>query len=108
LDYLGCAVQFVYLGSVTIEEQNLSRIVGLHESYLGSALSAHSKGAVTHWTDFFRQSWADIIYHDRLWTFIKDLRASVASDRGMVTVIDKVYSIAASTDDDQVCNRFKS
>jgi hypothetical protein len=98
----------VYLGNVTIEEQNLSRIVGLHESYLGSALSAHSKGAVTHWTDFFRQSWADIIYHDRLWTFIKDLRASVAIDRGMVAVIDKVYSIAASTDDDQVFNRLKS
>ena len=92
----------MFLGSAQIEEQNLGCIVGLHESYLGSALAAHAKGSVLHWTDYFRQSWADIIYHDRLHLLIKDLRTSIMGDKGTLTVLDKVFSVAASTDDDEV------
>ena len=102
LDYLGCAVELVYVGTAAIEEQNLGCIVGLHESYLGSALFSFGKGHVKHWTDFFREGWADIVYHDRLWDLIRDLRSAVASDRGMLTILDKVFDIAAGTDDDQV------
>lgn len=106
VDLFGCAVQFVFLGSAQIEEQNLSCIVGLHESYLGSALAAHAKGSVLHWTEYFRQSWADIIYHDRLHLLVKELRSSIMSDKGMLTVLGKVYSVAASTDDDEVLHSF--
>lgn len=90
------------MGTAPIEEQNLSCIVGLHESYLGSALFSFERGHVIHWTDFFRQAWAGTIYHDRLWDLIRDLRACVLTDKGMLTILDKVFDIAASTDDDQV------
>jgi hypothetical protein len=99
---MGLAVEFVYVGTGPIEEQRLGCIVGLHESYLGCALFSYERGLVQHWTDFFREGWADIIYHDRLWDLIRHLRAAVLTDRGMLTILDRVFDIAANTDDDQV------
>ena len=102
LDYLGVVTELVYVGTSEVEEQNLSCVVGLHESYLGSALHSFEQGIVQHWTEFFRQDWTGTIYHDKLWDLIRDLRSSVLTDKGMLMVLEKVFDIAASTDDDQV------
>lgn len=95
----------VYVGTAAIEEQNLGCIVGLHESYLGSALFSYERGLVQHWTDFFRGGYFDVVYHDRLSELIGELRGVVMGDRGMLTVLDKVFDIAATTDDDQVAKQ---
>ena len=96
------------MGTNAIEEQNLGCIVGSHESFLGSALFSYERGLVQHWTDFFRMGWADVLYHDRLHELISELRGVVANDRGTLIVLDKVFDIAATTDDDQVTNPMRS
>ena len=95
-------VEFVYIGTATIEEQNLDCIVGLHESYLGSALASFDSGRVLHWIDYFRQGWAEVLYHDRVWDLLSALRESVIGDRGISRIVEQVLDVAASTDDDQV------
>ena len=102
LDYLGVVTELTYVGTSEVEEYNLSCVVGLHESYLGSALHSYEQGIVQHWTEYFRQDWAGTIYHDKLWDLIRDLRSSLLTDKGMLMVLEKVFDIAASTDDDQV------
>jgi hypothetical protein len=102
LDYLGVVAELAYVGTVAVEEQNLACVVGLHESYLGSALHAYEQGTVQHWTEFFRQDWTGTVYHDKLWDLVRDLRSSVLTEKGMNLVLEKVFDIAASTDDDQV------
>lgn len=77
-------------------------IAGLHESYLGSALAHFDSGRVIHWIDYFRQGWAEILYHDRIFGLLGALRMAVIDDRGMSRIIEQVLDVAASTDDDQV------
>lgn len=95
-------MEFVYVGTERVEERNLSCIVGVHESYLGCALHSYEKGLVKHWIDYFRQDWAATLHHDKLWDLIRDLRSTLLTDKGMLTILEKVFDIAASTDDDQV------
>ena len=107
MDYLGVAMEFAYSGTAPIEEKNLSCIVGVHESYLGSALHSYEHGLVKHWIDFFRHDSAETIHHDKLWDLIRDMRSTLLTDKGMFTVLEKVFDIAASTDDDQVVGAAK-
>lgn len=76
--------------------------MGLHESYLGSALASFDSGRVLHWIDYFRQGWAEVLYHDRVWDLLSALRESVIGDRGISRIVEQVLDVAASTDDDQV------
>jgi hypothetical protein len=96
------ATEFTYVGSDPVEEKNLSCLVGVHESYLGCALHSYEHGLVRHWVDYFRQDWAGTVHHDKLWDLIRDLRSSLLTDKGMLVILEKVFDIAASTDDDQV------
>jgi hypothetical protein len=102
LDHYGMLVELVHLGTVSVESRNLSSLVGLHESYLNSAIYSFENGLVSHWIDFFRQDWACALYHDRFADLIQDLREAVRTDKGMLVILDKVFEIADSTEDDQV------
>jgi hypothetical protein len=95
-------VEVAYIGTLPIEEKNLSRIAGHHEAYLNSAMYSYENGLVDHWTDFFRQNWATAIFHDRFADLVRDLRDAVQTDKGMLMILDKVFEIADSTEDDQV------
>ena len=96
------ALQFIYFGTAPIEERNLSCLAGYHEAFLGSALSLHANGAVAHWTDYFRQNWADFLYHDESFDFIKEIKGSIMNHRGVMVMMNKILLFGAGADDDQV------
>ena len=90
VDSHGRVAAFTYLGPEPVEAKNLSCIVGMHEAYLNSAVLFFNKGEVHNWIAYFRQGWADALYHDRFHHFCLSLRMGMSDDDGVNTVLVKV------------------
>jgi len=99
---LGILSRFAYIGSQYIEERNFSNIVGWHDAYLNNASYSYEKGLVTDWISFFRQDWALIVYFDRFTDFANIIRTNLTSDKGMYSILDRVFELADSSSDDSV------
>ena len=94
-------VEINYLGEDYAENRNLGLLVGMHESFLNSAVYQHGRGYVTDWVEFFRQEWAAAIYQDRFPVLVHALRKSLATDKGMLMILNRVFERAESCTDDQ-------
>jgi hypothetical protein len=97
LDHLGIVVEFSALTATAIEERNLGRIVGWHESFLNCAVTAYDSGRVDDWVDFFRETWVSAILHDKFSMLADRLRQSLRTDNGAFVIIEDVLEAAEQT-----------
>jgi hypothetical protein len=100
-DLLGKLEEILYIGRVQIEERNISRLVGYHESYMNSATYAYEKGLIKDWIDYFREDWASLLYHDKFLEFINYQRESLTTDKCSVATLEQVFQMAEIDTDDQ-------
>lgn len=100
-DLLGKLEEILYIGRVKIEERNISRLVGYHESYMNSATYAYEKGLIKDWIDYFREDWASLLYHDKFLEFIIYQRESLTTDKCSVSTLEQVFQMAEIDTDDQ-------
>jgi hypothetical protein len=108
VDSLGVLVEICYIGKSEVEARNLSKLVGLHESYLNSASASYEEGKVEDWIDFLRGEWATAVYHDKFAELAESIRASLSTDKGTYTIMDKVQdALDASTENDRVNEEWK-
>jgi hypothetical protein len=101
VDSYGVVVEIAYVGRNPIEARNLSKLVGLHESYLNAAMHMYEQDKVPDWIDFFRNTWATAIYHDKFMDFIEMVHTMLSSDKGTYDVLDRVSdALESSTEND--------
>lgn len=82
--------------------RNIGSLVGWHESFLNSATYSFEMGNVIDWIEFFSADWATALKFDRMPAMCDIIRTSVYSDKGMISILDKVMENAESTEDDDV------
>lgn len=87
INTLGKVCAMAYLGNEAVEVQNLQCLVGLHESYLNSAVASYENHLVDDWIAFFRQGWACALYHDKFRDFCSSLQQLLAKDDGIHKVM---------------------
>lgn len=87
INALGKVCAMAYLGNEAVEVQNLECLVGLHESYLNSAVASYESHLVDDWITFFRQGWAFALYHDKFRDFCSTLQQLLKKDDGIHKVI---------------------
>jgi len=51
--------------------------------------------------EFFRQEWASVIYQDKFPVLVHALRRSLASDKGMLMMLSRIFERAENTVDSQ-------
>lgn len=98
-DDFGVLNRLEYLGDDRIEGNNLQCIVGMHESYLNSAISSFSNSYVTDWIAFFRQKWTAALYHDRFHEFCVRLDGFLKKDDGVRQLVEDVSKFFNETGD---------
>jgi hypothetical protein len=77
-------------------------LVGWHDCYLNSPSFAYESNTVKDWMEYFSEEWVAALRFDRF-PFLADvIRTSLFSDKGMITILDKVMENAESTDDVEV------
>lgn len=99
VDDLGTVNRLEYLGADRVEIGNLQCVVGMHESYLNSAVASFSSGRVPDWIDFFRGRWASALYHDRFQEFCVALSGFLSKDDGVRQLVDDVANFYKDTGD---------
>jgi len=99
---LGVVTDFFGVGTSPFLNQNLSRLVGWHESYLNSAVYAYEMGTVADWVAFFTGDWAQAIYYDRYSLLVSTLRENLLTDRFTSTIIESVIDVSETSDDDSL------
>jgi hypothetical protein len=103
LDSFGRVVEICFVGKTLIEHKNVSKFVGMHESFLNSALYSYEEGKIDDWIDWFRGEWSTALFHDKLSLMNSNIRSSLSTDKGTYTILDKVTdAIEKSTDNDKV------
>ena len=100
MDHLGLILEFSTLGPAHLEERNLGRVVGWHESFLNSAVTQFDGGRVEDWVDFFREPWMTALLHDKFSQLASKLRTSLQTDNGSFVMIEDVLEAAENTNDD--------
>lgn len=80
----------------------LSTFVGWHESFLNSAIYAYEVGNVNDWYEFLHMPWSQALCFDKFPALCEVIALSINSDKGMITLLEKVFENADSTDDDDV------
>ena len=95
------------MGEDAVENRNLGLLPGVHESYLNSAVHAHGKGTVPDWIEYFRQEWASVVFQDRFPVLVQALRRGLASDKGMVMILNRVFERAETCNDHQEVADFR-
>lgn len=91
--------KFTYVGKYPIEERNFSCVVGWHESYLNGAVVSFEQGIIEDWTEFLRQDWALVLYFDKFADFAEMIRTSLQTDKGMFSILDRVFEVAETSPD---------
>ena len=91
----------MYMGEDYVENRNLALLPGLHEAYLNSAVFTHGRGYVTDWIEYFRQEWASVIFQDKFPVLVQALRRSLATDKGMLMILNRVFERAENCGDHQ-------
>lgn len=99
---LGTIVEIVFVGRERVEERNLGRLVGWHESYLNSAMVAFENGRVDDWIEFFRDSWITAVLHDKFNDLANSLRCSLQTDNGAFVIVENVIDNAENTSEDSI------
>jgi hypothetical protein len=82
--------------------RDIGALVGWHESFLNSSSYSFDMGNVIDWIDFFSSSWAAALKFDKMPIFCEIIRTSVFSDKGMISILEKILENAESTDDEDV------
>uniref|UniRef100_K3WJG2 Cilia- and flagella-associated protein 61 N-terminal domain-containing protein n=1 Tax=Globisporangium ultimum (strain ATCC 200006 / CBS 805.95 / DAOM BR144) TaxID=431595 RepID=K3WJG2_GLOUD len=98
-DDFGVLNRLEYLGHDHIEVSNLQCVVGMHESYLNSAISSFSNSYVTDWIAFFHQKWTTALYHDRFHEFCVRLNGFLKKDDGVCQLVEDVSKFFSETGD---------
>lgn len=98
-DLLGTVVEVTYLGEDQVENRNFALLPGIHESFLNAAAHTHTRGLITDWVEFLRQDWAAAIYQDRFPVLVHALRRSLANDKGMMVMLNRVFERAENCSD---------
>lgn len=80
--------------------KNLCKLVNYHESFLNSAVYSYENGIVSDWITFLREDWAQILFHDKFKDFVNKLKKMIQNDKGVISIVDKVFEIADSSPDD--------
>jgi hypothetical protein len=93
-------IEFSCLTSSPIEERNIGKIVGWHESFLNCACVAYDSGRVDDWIEFFRDSWVTALLHDKFSQLADRIRVSLRTDNGAFVVIEDVLESAEQTGED--------
>lgn len=96
--------EFVAVGPAKDMENVMSimHLVGWHESFLNSAVFAYESGIVSDWVNFFNDDWAMALKFDRFPLLVHSLCKLLHSDKGMLSVLEKIFENAESTDDNDV------
>lgn len=102
VDTFGTVNELYYIGKSRLEERNFSQLVGMHESYLNNALFSYEQGHVKDWVAYFRESWMTPLYHDKFAALVRVLAQSLKSDKGMFTILDRVFDVSDENLDDQM------
>ena len=100
----GVICEFIYLGKEEIEVGNYSKIVGLQEAYLNSAVANYEGGNVEDWIDFFREDWSTAVMHDRFNLLHASLRQMLITDEGAFDVSDMLVRGMEEGKDDETLN----
>ncbi|KAJ0403232.1 hypothetical protein ATCC90586_001639 [Pythium insidiosum] len=98
-DDYGMLNRLEYLGDDRVEVSNLQCLVGLHESYLNSAIASFANSYVSDWIAFFHQKWAAALYHDRFHDFCMRLHAFLLRDDGVRQLVEDVTKFFNETGD---------
>lgn len=98
----GVVAEIAYFGKNSVEARNLSKLVGMHESYLNEAVHSFEEGMVYDWIDFFREEWSSAVYHDKFAEFIEVVRTMLASDKGTYTILDRISDALEKTTENEV------
>ncbi len=103
LDSFCRVVEICFIGKTEVEARNLSKLIGVHESFLNSALNAYEEGKVEDWIEWFRQEWFTALYHDGLGQMNENIRAALGTDKGTYTTLDRVQdAVDASTENEKL------
>lgn len=95
-------MEIICIGRGRVEERNIGRLVGWHESFLNSAITAYDNGRVEDWIDFFRESWVTAVLHDKFSDLAATMRGSLQTDNGAFIIVESVVDSAESTGDDTI------
>ncbi|TMW55487.1 hypothetical protein Poli38472_010369 [Pythium oligandrum] len=98
-DDFGVLNRLEYLGDERVEVNNLQCVVGLHESYLNSAIASFANAYVDDWIAFFHQKWASALYHDRFHEFCLRLNSLLKKDDGIRQLVEDISKFFAETGD---------
>ena len=103
LDSFGRVIEICYIGKSDVEARNLSKLIGVHESFLNSAMHSYEEGKVEDWIEWFRGEWCSALYHDKLSQMNESIREALSTDKGTYTTLDKVQdAIDASTENEKL------
>ncbi|CAM9236745.1 unnamed protein product [Chrysoparadoxa australica] len=91
--------KLVYYGSQEVEPRNLSRLVGVNQSYLLSLMRTHDTGGVKDFIKFFRQDYFSMLYHDRFGQLVLELRDLL--HEGDETAIELLTALKKGIEDGQ-------
>jgi len=100
VDSLGMIVEIAFVGKGEVEAKNLGKLVGWHETFLNSALHAYEQGLIEDWITFFRDGWANAVYHDKFAAFVDGVRLALSTDMGTFTIIDRALDAADASLED--------
>mmetsp|Transcript_12238 Transcript_12238/g.25072 ORF Transcript_12238/g.25072 Transcript_12238/m.25072 type:complete len:1447 (+) Transcript_12238:1-4341(+) len=104
-DPRGVACEFIYLGKEDIEVSNYSKIIGIQEAYLNSAVANYERGNIDDWIDFFREDWSTAVMHDRFPLLHASFRSLLMNDEGAFDVSDMlVRGMEEEGKDDETLN----
>jgi hypothetical protein len=77
-------------------------LTGWHESYLNSASYAYESNSIIDWLDFFSEDWTTALRYDHFPALASIIRNALNSDKGVISLLDKVMENAESTDELEV------
>lgn len=98
-DDVGVLNRLEYLGDGAVPVRDLQNLVGLHETYLNSALASYAAGKVRDWVAFFADPWTSALYHDRFPAFRAKLRTLLAKDDGVRSIAEDAAAFMRETGD---------
>lgn len=90
--------KIMYLGSAEVEERNLRRLVGCHESFLNSLKHAHDVGLCHDFIHYFRQPWADALYSHHFEEFVESMQQLIDGDKEVDKILKKMHAFKTGKD----------
>lgn len=103
-DSLGILREFTSMGPANdlIGVKSICNLVGWHESFLNSAFYSFESDAVNDWISYFNDEWSSGLKFDRFPLLAQSLCKVLQSDKGMLSILEKIFENAESTDDNDV------